>query len=110
MNKLIPAIILSYSLLFTAGCALHTIDIQQGNVITDEMLSKLEKGLSKQQVRFIMGSPLLQDPFHANRWDYIYTLKPGEESAITVSRHVLLTFEQNKLVTIKTRLMGEQKI
>lgn len=109
MKNLFLAIILGYSLLFTAGCALHTIDIQQGNVITDEMLGQLKEGLSRQQVKFIMGSPILQDPFHADRWDYIYTLKPGEENRITVTRHVSLLFEQDKLAQINTRIVEPKK-
>ena len=103
------AIILGYSLLFTAGCALHTVDVQQGNVITEEMLQKLQTGQNKQQVRFIMGSALLEDPFHADRWDYIYTLKPGEENNITVLKHLQLTFKDDTLTKIDKRMMGTEK-
>lgn len=55
----------------------HRIDIQQGNVVTQEMLAQLRPGMDKKQVRFIMGTPLIQDTFHANRWDYLYTFKEG---------------------------------
>lgn len=51
----------------------YRIDIQQGNFITQKEVAKLEKGMSKEQVRFILGTPLLQSPFHQNRWDYPYT-------------------------------------
>lgn len=61
-----------------AGCSLpgvYKIDIQQGNVVTQDMIDQLRPGMTRQQVRFIMGSPLIQDTFHPNRWDYRYSLQ-----------------------------------
>ncbi|MDR0577070.1 MAG: outer membrane protein assembly factor BamE [Candidatus Accumulibacter sp.] len=55
----------------------YRIDIQQGNVLTQDMVAQLKLGLSKDQVRFILGTPVLMDMFHANRWDYIYRLRKG---------------------------------
>jgi len=55
----------------------YRIDIQQGNDVTQDMVNKLEAGMSKSQVAFIMGTPLLIDTFHPNRWDYIYSFHPG---------------------------------
>ena len=55
----------------------YRIDIQQGNQVTQEMLSKLEPGMTKSQVSFVMGTPMLIDVFHPNRWDYIYSFHPG---------------------------------
>lgn len=52
-------------------------NIQQGNWITSEQVAQLEKGMTREQVRFIMGTPILQDIFHADRWDYLYFNKPG---------------------------------
>ncbi|MBV2134926.1 outer membrane protein assembly factor BamE [Pseudomonas sp. MAP12] len=63
-----------------AGCSLpgvYKIDIQQGNVITQDMIDQLRPGMTRRQVRFIMGNPLITDTFHANRWDYLYSLQPG---------------------------------
>lgn len=51
----------------------HTMEIQQGNYISQEMVAKLQPGMTREQVRFIMGTPLVADPFHADRWDYVYT-------------------------------------
>ena len=53
------------------------IDIQQGNVVTQDMIDQLQPGMTRRQVRFIMGNPLLVDTFHANRWDYLYSIQPG---------------------------------
>jgi len=55
----------------------YKIDVQQGNVLTQEMVSQLRPGLTKDQVRFVLGTPVLMDMFHANRWDYVYRLQKG---------------------------------
>jgi len=52
-------------------------DVQQGNVITQEQVDQLVPGMSKSQVRFLMGTPMLVDPFHRERWDYVYTMRKG---------------------------------
>jgi len=58
----------------------YKIDVQQGNVLTQDMVSQLKPGLTKDQVRFILGTPVLMDMFHANRWDYVYRLQKGNGS------------------------------
>lgn len=67
-------------LLALAGCSfpgVYKIDIQQGNVVTQDMIDQLRPGMTRRQVRFIMGNPLLTDTFHTDRWDYLYSLQPG---------------------------------
>jgi outer membrane protein assembly factor BamE len=54
------------------GITPYKMDIQQGNYVTQEMVSRLETGMSREQVRGILGTPLLTDIFHADRWDYVY--------------------------------------
>ena len=58
----------------------HTPDIQQGNIVTPEMVAQLKSGMSKRQVRYILGTPLLIDVFHQNRWDYTFTMKKRNEA------------------------------
>jgi len=96
------------SLIFLAivtlnGCTIHRLDIQQGNIIKDKMIDQLKIGNSKRQVRFVMGSPLLKDPFHANRWDYVYIELPGNKRKITEYKHVAIYFENDKLSKIVTK-------
>ena len=55
----------------------YKVDIQQGNIITQEMIDQLLPGMTKRQVIFVMGTPLVRDPFHQDRWDYIYSYQPG---------------------------------
>lgn len=76
----------------------HRIDVQQGNVITQEMLGQLEVGMEKKKVLFIMGSPVIMDTFHADRWDYVYTFQKGRHQAKL--RKVELYFTDDKLVRI----------
>jgi len=80
------------------GCA-YEIEIQQGNIITSAQVEQLKIGMDQQRVRFIMGTPLLQDPFHPERWDYIFRLK-SEERTVSPYR-VTLYFENQKLKRIE---------
>jgi len=83
-----------------AGCTIHRIDIQQGNVITTEMVEGLKLGMTKRQVQFVMGTPILKDPFHPERWDYIFTMQPGDTRKITESIRVTVYFEDDQLSKI----------
>ena len=55
----------------------YRMDIQQGNMVDQEMLDRLKPGMTKKDVKFILGTPLLIDPFHADRWDYVYSFEIG---------------------------------
>jgi outer membrane protein assembly factor BamE len=59
----------------------HTPDIEQGNIITPEMITLLEPGMSKRQVQFALGTPMLVDVFHQQRWDYLFSVKRRNEPA-----------------------------
>jgi len=77
----------------------YRVDIQQGNVIEQSMIDKLEPGMTKAKVKFIMGTPLLVDPFHSNRWEYIYSNEPG--GGDRVQRHIALFFKDDKLTHLE---------
>jgi outer membrane protein assembly factor BamE len=72
------------------------IDVQQGNSIEQPMVNRLEPDMSKSQVQFIMGTPLLIDVFHQNRWDYYYSMNRG--SGALEQKHVALFFDDGRLV------------
>ena len=72
----------------------YKIDIQQGNVLTQEMVAQLKPGQTRDQVRFILGTPLLTDVFHQERWDYVYTYRNGRTSAVE-SRQFSVYFDKN---------------
>jgi len=97
MQKLLISTLFCATLLM--GCSAHKLEIQQGNIIDPEAVSQLQPGMTKKQVLFIMGTPLLTDPFHQNRWDYVYLLKQAgrtrEEERLT------LFFENDTLSRIE---------
>jgi len=59
----------------------YRIDVRQGNFVTQEMVAQLKPGLTRDQVRFILGSPLVADMFHVDRWDYVYRFRPARCSS-----------------------------
>lgn len=97
MQKIIICLMLCITL---AACA-YKPDIQQGNMVTQDKLAQLKIGMDKRQVRFIMGSPMLTDPFHQSRWDYFYSLTPGRDD--TVRYGATLYFDGERLSRIETR-------
>ena len=80
----------------------YRIDVQQGNAVDREMLDQLEIGMDTRKVRFIMGTPLLVDPFHQNRWDYVYSLRTGSGPA--VRQRATLYFVDDRLARIEDHL------
>jgi len=68
-------------------------DIQQGNVVIESTLSQVKPGMTQEQVKFILGSPLLVDPFHPNRWDYVFRYQKGD-GAVETSR-ITINFKDN---------------
>lgn len=98
-----PLVLLAL-LCVSCGTALPTIkpyklDVQQGNVVTSKMLLQLRPGMTQSQVRFIMGTPLIQDSFHGKRWDYVYQMR--ESGKIIEQRRVILDFENDLLKTVR---------
>ena len=102
-------ILIAFFLCLLCGCSrsydgsfnaplLYKIDIQQGNVINQEMLNKLEPGMDKKRVKFIMGTPVIVDPFHNERLEYIYSFQEGGK--VREQRHITLHFENTKLAYI----------
>lgn len=81
-----------------AGCAPYKMDIRQGNFITQEQREQLKLGMSRLQVQMTLGTPMLDDPFHANRWDYVYRLEQKRE--LVDKQRMTLYFEGDKLIRI----------
>ena len=76
----------------------YKLSVQQGNVITQEMVDRLEPGMTRNQVEFVMGRPVLQDPFDDDQWVYLYTLEVPD--VFIQAFKMVLTFEEDTLVTI----------
>ena len=93
--------------LLLAGCSflptiLYKIDVQQGNVVTEEMVEKLKPGMTKSQVLFVLGSPLIMDAFRDNRWDYVYLFR--EKGELVEQKRMTVFFDDDVLVNIENYL------
>jgi len=93
---------------FLTGCSLaprllYKIDVQQGNVLTDEMFEKLRPGMTRSQVRFVLGSPLIVDPFRNNRWDYAYIQRI--RGGLVEQKKLTIYFEDDRLVRTEMQEM-----
>jgi outer membrane protein assembly factor BamE len=98
MRKILIPVLL-VCLATASGCSVYRPTIQQGNILDPNQISKLKLGMSKRQVMFVMGTPLLEDPFHKNRWDYVHTIKPGTSAKMTLQR-LTLYFDKDSLERI----------
>lgn len=90
--------ILIFSSLALSACSIYRVPIHQGNILDEKDVAKLEVGMSKRQVNFVMGTALLRDAFHSDRWDYINTVR--EDGKETVIQRLTLHFDNDTLVKI----------
>ncbi|MEH6649140.1 MAG: outer membrane protein assembly factor BamE [Motiliproteus sp.] len=100
MQRIIISVsVLLLTLSSLGGCSyfpgVHKIDIQQGNLVTQDMIDKLKPGMNRNQVRYLMGSPMVTDTFSQDRWDYFHSFRPGGED--TEQKRLTLFFKDDKL-------------
>ena len=82
-----------------SGCV-YRQDIQQGNLLDREQVDQVEVGMTRSQVRFLLGTPMVIDSFDSGRWDYIYSLQRGHSRKIE-KRHLVVWFEGDKVTRIE---------
>lgn len=117
MHRILIYPVLAFSVTLMSGCEsfyqvadyipesasrlslMYRPDIQQGNVVTQDMVNQLKPGMSKRQVNYLLGTPILVDSFHQDRWDYIYTLKENRKDM--EQRDLTLYFSDDQLVRIE---------
>jgi len=99
MNRFLLIAIILGTLAASSGCV-YRLNIAQGNLIEQEDLDQVELGMTRNQVRFLLGTPMIDDPFHVDRWDYVYYLKLGRDDA-TFKRWVSILFEQDVVSEIR---------
>ena len=85
----------------------YRLEIRQGNQINSDMIKKLKPDMTASQVKFILGTPLIQDTFHKDRWDYIYEMR--KEGKLIESRHIVLFFKNELLSEIKGEVIESDK-
>lgn len=104
MPKLLLALLVA---MLCGGCGLiYKVDVHQGNLLDEASVKQLEPGLNKRQVHALLGSPMVADPFHQSRWDYIATVsRRGRDPEI---KNLVLTFDGDALATIEGDYFPEQ--
>lgn len=86
----------------------HKIDVQQGNALDAEMADKVEIGMTQEQVQYVLGSPLITDSFHPDRWDYIYLFIPGYGEQ--ERRQLIITFDRGEVIKIDKHNITESEV
>ena len=84
---------------FTTPSWLHTTEVRQGNSVSADMREKIKVGMSAEQVHAILGTPLVVDPFHPNRWDYVHRLQ--QAGKVSEQQRLTLFFENDRLIRIE---------
>ncbi len=97
---LIVSLALTVTLL--PACSIHRLDIPQGVVMEDEALARIETGMTRKQVLFLLGPPPIEDPFHRGRWDYVDMLVTRD--GIERHHHIVLYFKGDRLERIERRI------
>ena len=104
MRKHLFPIFLLVASLLVSGCV-YQAALSQGNLLDQEDIDQVEVGMTRGQVRFLLGTPMIDDPFHQNRWDYVYYLKAGREDAR--AKRWISVFFADELVS---EILSEQEL
>jgi outer membrane protein assembly factor BamE len=91
------------ALLFATMClaaCIYKIDIQQGNLLKDTDIARVQVGMTRSQVQFLLGTPMVADSFHRDRWDYAYYMKHGRSREVQ-RRWIIVYFENERVARIE---------
>jgi len=88
------------------GCV-YRVDVQQGNLLDEEDVEAVQVGMTRSQVRFLLGTPMVEDAFHKNRWDYVYYFRRGSNSR-EEKRWLIVTFVDDKVTELRKDVPFDQ--
>ena len=97
LTKLYILLFLSFGILGCSALSPYKVPILQGNIIEDKDVKQLSEGLTKDQVQYLLGTPMLNSPLHPNRWDYIYSVTIGDQ--LIGEKKLSLLFDENQKLT-----------
>jgi outer membrane protein assembly factor BamE len=95
----LAALALLAASLAVSGCV-YRMDIQQGNLLDADQVDQLEVGMTRSQVRFLLGTPMVVDSFDPDRWDYVYNMRRGHSRTVQ-KRHLVVWFEGDKVARVE---------
>jgi len=98
-RKLLLPVLLLAAMLAATGCV-YRANMSQGNIVIEEDLDQVEIGMTRNQIRFLLGTPMVDDPFHVDRWDYVYYVKIGRRDA-SAKRWVSILFTDDEVSEIR---------
>ena len=104
MRKNLALTVILTALLLAGGCV-YQASLSQGNLLEQEDVDQVEVGMTRGQIRFLLGTPMIDDPFHENRWDYVYYLRVGREKAI-FKRWISIYFVDDNV----TKVISDQEL
>jgi outer membrane protein assembly factor BamE len=99
MRHLLPLLVLLAAAFGSAGCV-YRPNIQQGNLLEAEDVDQVTVGMTRSQVRYVLGTPMVSDPFHPDRWDYVYSLKVGRTRKADTA-HLVVHFADDKVTRVE---------
>ena len=99
-------ILILIATLSLTACSVYKIDVQQGNSIDEDKISQLKTGMNERQVQFLMGTSMLVDPFHPQRWEYVYSFRKGGEDM--KRKRITLIFKDGVLAEIDKSQIKEK--
>jgi outer membrane protein assembly factor BamE len=92
--------ILLLTCILAVNACVYRIDVQQGNLLEDNDIDAVQIGMTRSQIRFVLGTPVIEDPFHHDRWDYIYYYRKGR-SRVADRRWLIVNFDGDRVREIE---------
>jgi outer membrane protein assembly factor BamE len=105
--KQLATLFATFLLALAAGCV-YRVDVQQGNLLDESDIAAVKPGMTRNQVRFLLGTPVVADSFHPDRWDYVYFLRKGRAAA-TDRRWVIVSFDGDKVRAVQRDVPFDQR-
>ena len=99
-KQLTRRLALAIGILCLSGC-IYRIDIQQGNLLEEDAIDQVQVGMTRSQVQFLLGTPMVSDAFHANRWDYTYYFRAGRSRDVRQRWFIVHFDEDNRVVRLE---------
>jgi len=99
MRRLLILVLFFTTFAVSSGCV-YRANLSQGNLIEQKDLDQVKVGMTRNQVRFLLGTPMVDDPFHRDRWDYVYFIRIGRDDA-TFKRWVTIVFGDDVVTEIR---------